>query len=153
VHAHCPRGGEIAIFNRSHYEDVLAARVRGTVPEEVWRPRYAHINAFEALLHDAGTTLIKVLLHISKAEQEERLEERTRDPEKAWKVQSSDFADRKLWGAYERAFEDMVRETSTPRAPWYVVPADHKWYRNWVVTRILLDTLEAIDPRPGQAAR
>jgi PPK2 family polyphosphate:nucleotide phosphotransferase len=149
VHAHCPRSGEIAIFNRSHYEDVLAVRVRGTVPEELWRPRYAHINAFEALLRDAGTTLIKVLLHISKAEQEKRLDERQRDPEKAWKIRSSDFEDRKLWGAYEHAFEDMVRETSTPDAPWYVVPADHKWYRNWVVTRILLDTLEAIDPHPG----
>jgi PPK2 family polyphosphate:nucleotide phosphotransferase len=153
VHAHCPRAGEIAIFNRSHYEDVLAVRVRKSVPEEVWRPRYGHINAFEALLHDSGTTIIKILLHISKGEQEKRFEQRQNDPEKAWKVQSSDFADRELWGDYEHAFEDMLRETSTPHAPWYVVPADHKWYRNWVVTRILLDALEAMDPQfgPGPA--
>ncbi len=145
----CPRAGEIGIFNRSHYEDVLAVRVRKSVPEEVWRPRFGHINAFEALLHYSGTTLIKVFLHISKAEQEKRLDQRQNDPDKAWKVQSSDFADRTLWGDYEHAFEDMLRETSTPHAPWYVVPADHKWYRNWVVTRILLDTLEAMDPQIG----
>jgi PPK2 family polyphosphate:nucleotide phosphotransferase len=155
IHARCPAAGEIAIFNRSHYEDVLTVRVHKVVPPAVWRPRYGHINAFESLLHDSGTTLVKLFLHISKAEQKRRLDQRLADPAKAWKVEQSDFEDRKLWSAYERAFEDMLAATSTDVAPWHVVPADHKWHRNWVVTTILLETLAAIlpdssTPRPNR---
>jgi PPK2 family polyphosphate:nucleotide phosphotransferase len=144
VHARCPAAGEIAIFNRSHYEDVLTVRVHKLVAPRVWQARYGHINAFESLLHDAGTTLVKLFLHISKGEQGKRLEQRLADPAKAWKVKQSDFEDRRLWTAYEGAFEDMLEKTSTDVAPWYVVPADHKWHRNWVVSNILLETLEAM---------
>jgi PPK2 family polyphosphate:nucleotide phosphotransferase len=154
VHARCPAAGEIVIFNRSHYEDVLAARVRRLVAPEIWRARYAHINAFESLLSDSGTRLVKVFLHISKEEQYKRLQQRLDDPNNSWKVQRSDFDDRELWPAYSAAFEEMLQKTSTDQAPWYVVPADHKWYRNWVVTNIVLETLEEMDPqypRPAPA--
>jgi PPK2 family polyphosphate:nucleotide phosphotransferase len=150
VHPHSPAVGEIAIFNRSHYEDVLTVRVHGSVPPEVWQPRYAHINAFESVMHDAGTTIVKVFLHISKTEQRKRLDQRLADPEKAWKVAESDFADRELWQDYIGAFDEMFEKTSTDIAPWYVVPADHKWYRSWAVSNLLLETLEEMDP---QAAR
>lgn len=153
VHAQSPAAGEIGLFNRSHYEDVLVVRVRKLVAPDVWRARYGHINAFEALLADAGTTVVKVFLHLSKKEQRQRLDARLEDPTKAWKVQASDFDDRKLWAPYARAFEEMLTETSTARAPWFVVPADHKWFRNWAVANLLTETLEAMDPRPGRAPR
>src|ERR1700728_22516 len=137
VHARCPAVGEIGIFDRSHYEDVLAARVRHLVPPQVWRGRYAHINAFESLLNSSGTTLVKVFLHISQGEQRKRLDKRLNDPAQAWKLDQSDLDDSQLWGAYSSAFNEMLEKTSTDIARWYVVPADHKWYRNWAVTSIL----------------
>ena len=147
VHAQTPAVGEIGIFNRSHYEDVLVVRVRKLVKPAVWRARYGHINAFEALLAGAGTTLVKVFLHLSMAEQGRRLDARLADPAKAWKVQASDFEDRKLWAPYAEAFEQMLTETSTVHAPWFVVPADSKWFRNWAVTNLVIETLEEMDPR------
>jgi PPK2 family polyphosphate:nucleotide phosphotransferase len=147
VHARCPGAGEVGIFNRSHYEDVLAARVHHLVDEAVWRARYGHINNFESLLHDAGTTVVKLFLHVSKHEQGRRLEARRDDPSKRWKFQDSDVRERARWDDYVPAFEDMLAATSTTSAPWYVVPADHKWYRNWVVSTILVEVLTSMDPR------
>jgi PPK2 family polyphosphate:nucleotide phosphotransferase len=147
VHAACPTRGEVGIFNRSHYEDVVAARVRKLVPDHVWHKRYRHIREFERLLTDEGTTLVKVFLHISRDEQRKRLQERLDDPEKAWKFQRSDLDDRALWTEYQEAYDDVLRETSTEWAPWHVVPADHKWVRNVAVAQLLIDALEALDPK------
>jgi PPK2 family polyphosphate:nucleotide phosphotransferase len=147
VHAACPARGEVGIFNRSHYEDVVAARVRKLVPETVWHKRYRHIREFERLLTDEGTTLVKVFLHISRDEQGRRLQERLDDPEKSWKFQRSDLDDRALWTDYQEAYDDVLAETSTDWAPWHVVPADHKWVRNVAVAQILVDTLERLDPK------
>jgi len=147
VHRCVPGAGEITIFNRSHYEDVLVVRVHGLVPPEVWRGRYAQINHFERLLHDAGTTIVKCFLHISFDEQGRRLQARLDDPAKRWKAQAGDFTERRFWDAYQEAYAEALARTSTDVAPWYVVPADHKWYRNWVVSQILLHTMEAMDPR------
>ena len=147
VHANAPRHGQIGAFDRSHYEDVMVVRVHGLVPEEVWRERYDHIKAFEANLTDSGTTLVKVFLHISHEEQAERLEARLEDPRKHWKFRGEDLDDRKRWDDYQEAFEEALQKTTTARAPWYVVPADRKWYRNWAVLRILIETLEEMDPQ------
>src|ERR1700722_11759921 len=147
VHAACPARGEVGIFNRSHYEDVVAARVRKLVPDHVWRKRYRHIREFERLLTDEGTAVVKVFLHISRDEQGKRLQERLDDPEKAWKFQRSDLDDRALWTDYQGAFDDALRETSTDWAPWHVVPADHKWVRNIAVAQLLVDALETLDPK------
>jgi PPK2 family polyphosphate:nucleotide phosphotransferase len=147
VHAVCPARGEIGIFNRSHYEDVVAVRVRGLAPEHVWRPRYEHIRAFESLLADEGTTVVKVFLHISREEQRKRLQERLDNPEKRWKFRAGDLADRDRWDDFQQAYEDAIRETSTEQAPWYVVPADHNWVRNLCVAEILVDALERLDPQ------
>ncbi len=147
AHAAAPARGEIAVFNRSHYEDVLVVRVKDLVPESVWRARFEHIRAFEANLVDAGTTIVKVFLHISRDEQRERLQARLDDPAKHWKFNVADFEERARWPAYEAAFEDAIAQTSTADAPWYVVPADRKWYRNWAIGRILVETLERMDPR------
>ena len=150
VHARCPAAGEIAIFNRSHYEDVLVVRVHRLVPAATWQRRYQRINEFESLLADASTTVVKLFLHVSKEEQAKRFEERRADRTKQWKLNEADLAERSLWDEYEAAFEDMLAQTSTIGAPWYVVPADHKWYRNWVVSTILIDVLTDLDPRyPG----
>ncbi len=145
VHRHTPASGEIAIFNRSHYEDVLVVRVHSLVPEERWRPRYRHIREFERLLTDEGTTIVKLFLHISKDEQRERLQERLDDPDKHWKFRLGDLDERERWDDYQAAFTEMLEETSTENAPWYVIPADRKWYRNYVVSQILVDTLERLD--------
>ncbi|MDX1690651.1 MAG: polyphosphate kinase 2 family protein [Acidimicrobiia bacterium] len=145
VHRHVPGDGEITIFNRSHYEDVLVVRVHSLVPEERWSKRYDHINEFERMLADEGTTIRKFFLHISKEEQAERLQARLDDPSKHWKFSLGDLDERKRWDDYQAAFEDMVNRTSTPWAPWYVVPADRKWYRNLVVGQVLVDTLEGFD--------
>jgi PPK2 family polyphosphate:nucleotide phosphotransferase len=147
VHAVCPARGEIAIFNRSHYEDVVAARVRSLVPERVWKRRYEHIRAFEHLLSDEGTTVLKVFLHVSRAEQLNRLQERLEDPEKRWKFQPGDLDDRQHWDDFMAAYEDAIRETSTAWAPWYVVPADHNWVRNLAVAELLVAELERLDPK------
>ncbi|MEJ7846219.1 MAG: PPK2 family polyphosphate kinase [Acidimicrobiales bacterium] len=147
AHAAVPAQGEIAVFNRSHYEDVLVVRVKDIVAEAVWRARYDHIRAFEANLVDAGTTIVKVFLHISRDEQRERLQARLDDPAKHWKFNVADLEDRARWPAYEAAFEEAIAETSTAGAPWYVVPADRKWYRNWAIGRILVETLEHMNPQ------
>lgn len=147
VHSACPGDGEIAVFNRSHYEEVLVVRVKGFVPESVWRKRYRHINEFERMLTDEGTKIIKCFLHVSKAEQAERFQDRLDDRMKSWKFREGDLADRKLWPKYSKAYEDMLCKTSTSYAPWYVVPADHNWVRNLAVAQILLNALQELDPK------
>lgn len=154
VHLHTPSRGHLTIFNRSHYEDVLVARVHGLVPKKQWKKRYRHIREFERMLTDEGTTICKFYLHISKGEQKERLEERLRDPNKQWKFEHGDVDERKRWDDYRTAYEQAIEETSTDAAPWYVVPSDHKWYRNLVVSQVLIDTLEGLgmsypDPAEG----
>ena len=147
IHAAAPAHGYIGIFNRSHYEDVLVARVHELVDESVWRRRYRHINHFEALLHDAGTRVVKLFLHISREEQAERLRKRLEDPEKRWKFRRGDLAERERWNDYMAAYEEAIARTSTEHAPWYVVPADHNWSRNLCVAEILVDALERLDPQ------
>jgi PPK2 family polyphosphate:nucleotide phosphotransferase len=151
VHSVCPARGEIVIFNRSQYEDVVAVRARDLVAEHVWRRRYEHIRAFERLLADEGTTVIKVFLHVSQEEQRRRLQERLEDPEKRWKFNPGDLEDRRRWSDFIEAYEDAIRETSTDWAPWYVVPANHNWTRNLAVGQILVDALERLDPQLPEA--
>ncbi len=144
VHHHVPGDGRITIFNRSHYEDVLVVRVHDLVPEERWAKRYEHIRNFEQMLVDEGTTILKFFLHISKEEQKERLEARLANPDKHWKFSLGDLDERKHWEEYQAAFEAMLNETSTPDAPWYVVPADRKWYRDLVISSTIIKTLESL---------
>jgi PPK2 family polyphosphate:nucleotide phosphotransferase len=146
-HNRVPGKGMINIFNRSHYEDVLVVRVKGLVPEAVWRPRYEAINQFEYALAMSGISIIKFYLHISRAEQKRRLESRLTNPDKRWKFSPDDLKERVFWDDYQVAFEDAVNLCSTSYAPWYVIPANKKWYRNLVVARTIADTLEAMDPR------
>ena len=150
-HQRVPSRGLIGIFNRSHYEDVLVVRVKGLVPEEVWRPRYEVINQFEHSLALSGVTVLKFYLHISKDEQKRRLESRLADPDKRWKFSANDLRERRHWDAYMAAFEEAIGNTSTEHAPWYVVPANNKWYRNLVIARTIADTLEAMDPQYPEA--
>jgi len=145
VHKAVPRRGYIGIFNRSHYEDVLVVRVHSLVPEEVWQQRYEQINQFEKLLSDAGTTILKFFLYISKEEQKERFEARLRDPRKNWKFSMGDVKERDHWDDYVRAYEDALSRCSTPWAPWHIIPADHKWYRNLAVSQIIIETLKKLD--------
>ncbi|MFF2197933.1 PPK2 family polyphosphate kinase [Streptomyces sp. NPDC058157] len=147
-----PRPGEIGIFDRSHYEDVLIARVRALVPPEVVERRYEEINAFERALVEDGVTVVKVFLHIGFEEQRERLLRRLDRPDKHWKFDPGDIEERRLWPAYQEAYERVLERCSTAEAPWYVVPADRKWYRNWAVGRLLLEHLEELDPRYPAAA-
>jgi PPK2 family polyphosphate:nucleotide phosphotransferase len=146
VHPHAPAKGQIGIFNRSHYEDVLVVRVKGLAPESVWRKRYGHIRDFERLLVDEGTHIVKLFLNISSEEQRERLQDRVDDPDERWKFRLGDLDDRALWDDYQRAFRDAIRETTTDDAPWYVVPADRKWVRNLVVAKLLHHHLDLIGP-------
>lgn len=141
VHQHAPERGMIGVFNRSHYEDVLVVRVREIAPESVWRPRYAHINAFEKLLSDSNTLVIKFYLHISKDEQEKRLLARERDVEKAWKLSAADWIERRAWEAYIEAYQDAITRCSTAEAPWCIVPANRKWFRNLAITQKLVELL------------
>jgi PPK2 family polyphosphate:nucleotide phosphotransferase len=150
-HDKTPPRGMIHIFNRSHYEDVLVVRVKDLVPEEVWRPRYETINRFEQALTLSGVTVLKFFLHISKDEQKRRLESRLADPDKRWKFSPNDIKERGYWEDYQQAFEDALNECSTTYAPWYVVPANRKFYRNLVIARTIADTLEAMDPRYPEA--
>jgi len=147
VHQRTPEKGAITIFNRSHYEDVLVVRVRGFVPEQTWSKRYEHIRDFERMLSDEGTTIVKLFLNISKDEQRERLMARLDEPEKNWKFRRGDLDDRDLWDDYQAAYQDALAHTSSKSAPWYVVPANRKWYRNLVVSNILIQTLERMDPQ------
>ena len=147
VHAACPARGELGVFNRSHYEDVAAARVRGLAPRHTWRRRYRQIREFERLLTEEGTTVVKVFLHVSKEEQARRLQERLDNPAKSWKFRRSDLADRARWDDYITAYDDAISATTTKWAPWYVVPADHNWARNLAVAELLARTLEALDPQ------
>jgi PPK2 family polyphosphate:nucleotide phosphotransferase len=150
IHQHTPGKGQITIFNRSHYEDILVVRVRNLVPREVWEKRYAHINAFEKTLVDEGTTILKFFLHISPEEQKERLQARLDDPTKHWKFNPADLKERKLWPDYIRAYEAVLSTTSTAWAPWFIIPADRKWYRNYLIASILVDTLKGLDMRYPQ---
>lgn len=152
VHAQAPRAGEVVVFNRSHYEDVIVTRVHDLVPPHVVQARYEHINAFERLLHDAGIHVVKFLLQISYEEQGRRLQERRDEPDKRWKFKEADLAERERWDDYQSAFTTMLEKTSTEHALWHVIPADHKWYRNWAVTEVLLGELEKMDPKYPEPA-
>jgi PPK2 family polyphosphate:nucleotide phosphotransferase len=147
IHRQAPAKGEIGVFNRSHYEDVLIVRVNDLVPEDVWRPRYGIIRDFEASLVAAKTTVVKIFLHISPDEQAERFRSRLDDPTKRWKFAAADLEVREHWDEYQVAYQEAIAETSTHDAPWYVIPADRKWYRNWAVLNVLLATLERMDPQ------
>jgi PPK2 family polyphosphate:nucleotide phosphotransferase len=147
IHARAPRFGEIAVFNRSHYEDVLVARVLKLVPKELWSRRYEHINHFEEMLADHGTTIIKIFLHISKEEQRARLQSRLDDPSRRWKIDPVDLKMREHWDDFQTAYEDVLSRCSTDFAPWWVVPADRKWYRDLAVAQLLVQTLEKLDPQ------
>ncbi len=146
-HRKTPPRGMITIFNRSQYEEVLVVRVMKLVPEDVWRQRYQLINEFEHMLTRNGTTIVKFFLNISKEEQKKRLESRLDTPDKRWKFSRVDLQTRSLWDDYMAAFQDAINNCSTAYAPWYVVPANHKWYRNLVVARTIADTLEAMNPQ------
>ena len=153
IHQQAPARGEMVIFNRSHYEDVLVVRVHNLVPAETWRKRYEHINAFEKMLADEGTTILKFFLHISKDEQKERLLDRLKEPDKHWKFNPGDLEERKYWKDYTHAYEEALSQTSTDYAPWYVVPANRKWYRNLVIATLLVDTLKQLNPQPPAALK
>lgn len=144
IHKQTPGKGEMVIFNRSHYEDVLVVRVHNYVPEAVWRKRYEQIRNFEQMLADEGTTILKFYLHIDQDEQKARFQERLDDPEKRWKFNIGDLAERKLWDHYMAAFEEALAKTSTEQAPWYIVPANRNWYRDLVISTILVETLEGL---------
>jgi len=152
-HRQLPRRGYVTVFNRSHYEAVLVERVKQIVPPEEWRPRYEQINAFERYVASQGTIVMKFFLHISKEEQRERLQERIDNPKKRWKFRAGDLEERELWDAYEAAFADMLSACNTAEAPWYVVPADKKWYRDVIVARAIVERLERLDlryPQPSE---
>ena len=144
VHAKVPARGETVVFNRSHYEDVLIVRVHNLVPKAVWAQRYDQINAFERMLSENGTVILKFFLHISREEQRERLQARVDDPKKCWKFQRGDLEERKFWKDYMRAYEDALSKTSTEWAPWYIVPANQKWYRNHLVGSIVAKTMDKL---------
>lgn len=144
VHREVPAAGEIVVFNRSHYEDVLIVRVHSLVKKSVWSKRYDQINDFERMLAENGVTILKFFLHISPEEQRERLQARLDDPTKRWKFQHGDLDERKLWDAYMRAYDDALERTSTKWAPWTIVPANRKWVRNWIVARTIVDALEKL---------
>jgi PPK2 family polyphosphate:nucleotide phosphotransferase len=151
VHAQVPARGEVVIFNRSHYEDVLVVRVHGLVPQAVWSERYDRINEFEQNLVDARTHILKFYLHISEREQLRRFKERLDDPARHWKISESDYTERALWPRYVEAYEEAIARTSTRHAPWFVIPADHKWFRNLAISSIVVDTLESMKmklPKP-----
>ena len=147
VHAHTPRKGYIGIFNRSHYEDVLVVRVNNIVPEDVWRARYDHINNFERMLADSGTRILKFFLHISKDEQKERFQDRLDRPDKNWKFSIGDMPVREKWDEYMVAYADAISQCSTDYAPWHIIPANRKWYRNLVIMQTILGTLQAMNPQ------
>jgi PPK2 family polyphosphate:nucleotide phosphotransferase len=145
IHAAVPAHGEIGVFNRSHYEDVLVVRVKHLVPKEVWTQRYNQIQEFEEVLAESGTTIVKLFLHIDKDEQAERLQARLDDPERNWKFQMGDLKERELWDDYTQAYEAAIRKCDSDSAPWYIVPSNKKWFRNAAVSQILVETLTGMD--------
>jgi PPK2 family polyphosphate:nucleotide phosphotransferase len=145
IHKHAPGKGYIGIFNRSHYEDVLIVRVNQIVPREIWEKRYDQINQFERILHEGGTRILKFYLHISKDEQKKRFQERLDDPEKRWKFSLGDLPVREKWNDYMKAYEDALTQCNTDHAPWHIVPANNKWYRDLVVTKAIVEVLESMD--------
>jgi PPK2 family polyphosphate:nucleotide phosphotransferase len=147
LHPAVPARGQIGIWNRSHYEDVVVVRVKELVPPERWRRRFRHLREFERMLVDEGIEIVKVYLNISSEEQRARLQDRVDDPTERWKFRLGDLDDRKLWHDFQRAYAEAIEETSTEQAPWFVVPGDRKWVRNVAVARIVLDALERIDPQ------
>jgi PPK2 family polyphosphate:nucleotide phosphotransferase len=151
IHQQTPRKGEIVIFNRSHYEDVLVVRIHNLVPKNVWSKRFEQIKHFEKTLAEEGVVILKFYLHIDKDEQKSRLIERLQDPTKLWKFNPGDLKERKLWDDYMRAYEDVLNQTSAEHAPWYVIPANKKWVRNYLIAKIIVDTLEDLHceyPKP-----
>ena len=144
IHEHVPQNGHLTVFNRSHYEDIIAVRVKELYPEKVWKNRYQHIVDFERMLAEEGTTIVKIFLNISKDEQKLRLQARLDTPDKHWKFNPDDLKDRKLWENFMETYEDVIEKTSTDHAPWYVIPSDRKWYRNLCVARIMVDTLKGL---------
>ena len=154
VHKQVPAKGELVIFNRSQYEEVLIVRVHELVPRHVWEKRYDQINAFESLLAGTGTTILKIYLHIDKDEEKKRLQARLDNPNKQWKFHRGDLQERKLWPTYENPYEDVLNKTSTEAAPWFIVPANHKWYRDWVIARTLVEQLDRLGmkyPEPEES--
>ena len=152
IHRHTPRAGHISVFNRSHYEDVLIVRVLNLVPKDRWQRRYEQINAFEQMLSDEGTTILKFYLHISKDYQKQRFQRRLERPDKHWKFNPADLSARDRWEDYQAAYEAALSRCSTPNAPWYVVPAECRWFRNLLIARVLADRLESLDmkyPEPN----
>ena len=147
IHKSVPAKGEIGIFNRSHYGDVLIVRVHNMVPARQWSKRYEHINNFERMLTDEGVKILKFYLHISKEEQKKRLEKRLDDPMKHWKIDEADFEERKHWNKYMKAYQKVLEKCSTPWAPWHIIPADTKWYRNWLVAQIITKTIDKMNPK------
>ncbi len=145
VHSKVPHRGQLVIFNRSHYEDIIAVRVKKLFPDEVWKRRQRHVVDFERMLAEEGTTIVKIFLHISKDEQKRRLESRLENPHKHWKFNPDDLADRARWDDFMEAYQDVIAKTSTEKAPWFIVPADRKWYRNLCVARIILDTMKTLN--------
>jgi PPK2 family polyphosphate:nucleotide phosphotransferase len=147
IHKRAPSRGEIVVFNRSHYEDIIQPRVHKTIHKSIWSQRYEHINAFEKCLSDNSIKIIKFFLHISKEEQRKRLEERMNDPSKQWKASESDITERKFWNNYTVAYQDIINRCSNLWAPWYIIPANKKWFRNLVVALVIVDTLERMKPK------
>ncbi len=145
VHSKVPRNGQIVVFNRSHYEDIIAVKVKEIYPKSVWKPRYQHVVDFEKMLAEEGTTIVKIFLNISKDEQKERLQARLDNPAKHWKFNPDDLKDRACWDEFQEAYEDVIEKTDSDLSPWYIVPADSKWFRNLVVTRIMIDTLKGLN--------
>ena len=144
IHKQTPRKGQITVFNRSHYEDVLVVRVHNLVPKDMWSKRYNEINEFERMLSNSGTTIVKFFLHIDKEEQLKRFRDRLDQPEKQWKISDSDYSEREYWDDYQQAYEEALSKCSFNYAPWYVIPANHKWFRDLAVSHILVDTLESL---------
>jgi PPK2 family polyphosphate:nucleotide phosphotransferase len=147
IHNRVPASGYIGIFNRSHYEDVIVVRVANLLPEAVWRPRYEQINQFEQILTRSGTRILKFYLHISEEEQKQRLQERLQDSRKNWKFNPEDLAKRREWGEYMEVYQDAFEHCTTDEAPWYVIPADQKWYRNLAIARVVVNALKEMDPK------
>ena len=151
IHAAVPEKGSIGIFNRSHYEDVLVVRVHRIVGKQVWQGRYEQINAFERILAENDVCILKFFLHISREEQEKRFQQRLHDPQKNWKISPNDFREREYWDEYQKAYEDAITRCSTKEAPWYIIPSDHKWFRNYCVSHIVVKALQSLHMRYPKA--